>query len=52
MDMLPSQPSVVPCEHFLSSKETCTLHRNRVSRVLLESSNTCISWRDFEGPYC
>jgi len=38
MDVLPAQASAVPCERvFSSSKETCTLRRNRVSRVLLEA---------------
>ncbi|KAF8958264.1 hypothetical protein BDZ97DRAFT_64455 [Flammula alnicola] len=38
MDVLPAQASAVPCERiFSSSKETCTLRRNRISRVLLEA---------------
>ena len=38
MDVLPAQASAVLCERvFSSSKETCTLRRNRVSRVLLEA---------------
>jgi hypothetical protein len=38
MDVLPAQASAVPCERvFSSSKERCTLRRNRVSRVLLEA---------------
>jgi hypothetical protein len=38
MDVLPAQASAVPCERvFSSSKETCTLRRNRVSRRLLEA---------------
>jgi len=38
MDVFPAQAPAVPCERaFSSSKETCTLRRNRVSRVLLEA---------------
>jgi hypothetical protein len=38
MDVLPAQASSVPCERvFSSSKETCALRRNRLSRGLLEA---------------
>lgn len=38
MDVLPVQASSVPCERvFSSSKETCTLRRNRISPKLLEA---------------
>jgi hypothetical protein len=38
MDVLLAQASAVPCERFFSSsKETSTLRRNQVSRVLLEA---------------
>ncbi|KII83154.1 hypothetical protein PLICRDRAFT_119748, partial [Plicaturopsis crispa FD-325 SS-3] len=38
MDILPVQASAVPCERvFSSSKETCTLRRNRTSPRLLEA---------------
>lgn len=38
MDVLPAQASAVPCERvFSSSKETCTLRRNLISRPLLEA---------------
>ena len=38
MDVLPAQASSVPCERvFSSSKETCALRRNRISRHLLEA---------------
>lgn len=38
MDVLPAQASAVPCQRvFSSSKETCTLRRNRISRALLEA---------------
>jgi hAT family C-terminal dimerisation region len=38
MDVLPAQASSVSSERvFSSSKETCTLRRNRISRKLLEA---------------
>lgn len=38
LDILPVQASAVPCERvFSSSKETCTLRRNRISSSLLEA---------------
>lgn len=38
LDVLPVQASAVPCERvFSSSKETCTLRRNRISSSLLEA---------------
>jgi hypothetical protein len=37
LDILPAQASAVPCERvFSSSKETCTVRRNRLSPALLE----------------
>ena len=38
MDVLPAQASSVPSERiFSSSKETCTLRRNRISLTMLEA---------------
>lgn len=38
MDFLPIQASAVPCEHvFLSSSETDTKKRNRISPLLMEA---------------
>ncbi|KAL0961546.1 hypothetical protein HGRIS_006485 [Hohenbuehelia grisea] len=38
MDVLPAQASAVPCERvFSSSKETCSLRRNRLGAELLEA---------------
>lgn len=55
MDVLPAQASAVPCERvFSSSKETCSLHRNRICPELLEAlqvlkfahKKTCLSFVD------
>ncbi|KDQ12927.1 hypothetical protein BOTBODRAFT_112286, partial [Botryobasidium botryosum FD-172 SS1] len=38
LDILPAQASAVPCEHvFSSSKETCTVRRNKLAPETVET---------------